>query len=58
MTSKILNIVLAIALAILAIELTMAKKAAPESQNADEAMLTLDAIAQRSSIRAYSDRPV
>lgn len=58
MTSKILNIVLAIAVAILAIELTMAKKAAPESQNTDEAMSTLDAIAQRSSIRAYSDRPV
>ena len=55
MTSKILNIVLALAVVILAVELTLAKQNATEPQ-AETSALT--ALAHRASGRAYDDRKV
>lgn len=59
MTSKILNIVLALAVVILAVELYLAKQntAAIQPEGTGE-MPALTAIAQRTSVRAYSDQPV
>ena len=59
MTSKTLNIVLALAVVILAVELYLAKQntAAIQPEETGE-MPALTAIAQRTSVRAYSDQPV
>ena len=58
MTSKLLNLVLALAVVILAIELTIAKKETAAQPQAADAATALDVIAQRTSVRAYDDRPV
>ena len=58
MISKILNVGLAIVVVILALELSQAKRANSDLQNATDTTSTLNVIAQRSSIRAYSDQPV
>lgn len=60
MTSKILNIVLALAVVILAVELTLAKQNAsePQAETATAEASALTAIAQRASVRAYSDQKV
>lgn len=58
MTSKILNIVLALAVVILAVELSLAKKTATEPVTEDTGTSALSAIAQRTSVRGYSDKKV
>ncbi|MCM1452408.1 MAG: nitroreductase family protein [Clostridium sp.] len=57
--SKILNVILAVAVMVLAIMLIKGKKGAPEPQNPVEgADAAIENIMTRTSIRAYEDKPV